>query len=597
MNDKITFFKSKSEEFFSRYQNLNKELKLLSFLRVITFVVCLVIIVISANNGNLPAIIITSLVFILFFGYLIKRFNTIQYQVSHHNFLHNINEDEILRLEGSLDSFDPGFEYLNDDHPYISDLDVFGKNSLYQLVNRCSTFWGKKTLANWLSNKAEKEEISLRQESIKELSKDIDWLQQFQATGRHYKDHTDIDPFLKWLKSDDIISNDLFYQIIRFISPIISITIIALTIFSAISFIWIFVGIVVNGLIVLTALKKVKSIHDNTSIAIKSLKGLEALIILVENVSFKSIKANKIKAIYAGKSQKVSARIGYLNRILQNLDNRNNQFYQFLNLFFLFDLHYSISAERWKTKQPENIQSWFDAIGEMEGLISFAGIAFSNPNYAFPKILEDEHSIDSRKMGHPLIPHTVRVSNDFFLSGKGNIAIITGSNMAGKSTFLRTIGVNMVMAFAGSPVCADVLSLSHTQIFSSMRTQDNLEENISSFYAELKRIHHLLNTTSENTPVFFLLDEILKGTNSHDRHLGAVSLVHQLAGKNTSGLISTHDINLAKETTKGRMVTNYSFNSIIRGDEILFDYKLTPGICESFNASKLMKKMGIEIIE
>jgi DNA mismatch repair ATPase MutS len=364
-----------------------------------------------------------------------------------------------------------------------------------------------------------------------------------------------------------------------------------------ISYHWIILGIVVNGIIILSALNKVKSIHGNTNEAIKTLKGLEAMIIMIEKTSFNASLLKNIQSTYLKKNLRVSSRIGSLTRILQNLDNRSNQMYHLLNLFLLLDLHFSISAEKWKANRPENIESWFNSMGAMEGLTSFAGMAFSNPNYAFPQILEREHMIETKNMGHPLIPYKKRIANDFSLKGKGHIAMITGSNMAGKSTFLRTIGINMALAFAGGPVCADSLSLTPTNVFSSMRTQDNLEENISSFYAELKRIHQLLETTEDKKPVFFLLDEILKGTNSYDRHLGAVSLVHQLADKNISGLISTHDIDLAKETAMGRKVTNFSFNSLIQGDEILFDYKLSPGICKSFNASKLMKKMGINIME
>jgi DNA mismatch repair ATPase MutS len=517
--------------------------------------------------------------------------------VRHYQFLQKINSDEISRVKGSLDDFDPGLEYMNTDHYYHNDLDIFGRNSLYQLVNRCSTYWGKKTLADWFSSKADINMILARQESVKELSQDINWLQEFQATGMHYENKSDISNFLKWLKSENRVSNSIFYKVIRFINPILIFSILILVILSIITYHWLIAGIIINGLIIFSALSDVKSIHDNTNDAIKTMKGLEALIIMVEKAPFKCSMLNTLKEVYSRKDLKVSARIGVLNRVLQNLDNRSNQIYQLFNLFLLLDLHYSIAAEKWKTSQPENIQTWFDTIGEMEGLTSFAGMVYSDPHLVFPGILHGEHIIKAKNIGHPLIPYTKRISNDFSLIGKGSIAMITGSNMAGKSTFLRTIGINMVLALAGGPVCADSFSLAPIKVFSSMRTQDNLEENISSFYAELKRIHQLLEATDEEEPVFFLLDEILKGTNSYDRHLGAVSLVHQLSAKNTSGLISTHDLDLARETTKGRQVTNYSFNSLIHGEEIFFDYILTSGICKSFNASKLMKKMGINIIE
>jgi DNA mismatch repair ATPase MutS len=597
MDSKSAFFESRINIYHSRYLNLRAKLRSLAFLRVVTFITYLVVLLISANYSNLTGVILSTLLFILIFVLLVKLYNNTQFLANHKKFLSKINSDELLRNKGTLDGFDPGLEFASTEHPYHNDLDIFGKNSLFQLINRCTTFWGRITLAKWLSYKADPEEILLRQEGIKELSENIDWLQEFQATGLHNENISDISKFQEWLKSDQTISNIAFYNIIRFLGPLIMIVILCLVILSVITYHWIFLGIVINSLILLSVFDRVKHIHENTNEAIKSLKSLEALIILVEKGNFNSAKLGEIQSIYLENTPKVSLRISSLNRILQNLDNRSNQIYHLFNLLFLLDLHYAIQAEHWKMKQPDNIKTWFEAMGEFESLASFAGMAFANPGYVFPEILKGEHILYAENMGHPLIPAKSRVANNFSLNGLGSIGMITGSNMAGKSTFLRTVGVNMVLAQAGGPVCAEKFGLTISQVFSSMRTQDNLEENISSFYAELNRIKKLLEITSDESPVFFLLDEILKGTNSHDRHLGAVSLVHQLMEENTSGLISTHDIDLAKEATEGRKVSNFSFNSIINGDEIIFDYKLTPGICESFNASKLMKKMGIRIKE
>jgi len=597
MESKSAFFKSRSDNYHSRYLNLKAKLKSLAFLRVVTFISFLVILTISANYSNFIAVIVSTVLFILIFVLLVKLYNNTQFQANHNKFLSKINSDELLRSNGSLDGFDPGLEFAYTEHPYHNDLDIFGNNSLFQLSNRCTTFWGRKTLAEWLSSKADYEEILMRQNSIKELSDNIDWLQEFQATGLHNENKSDIRNFLKWLKSGQAISGSMFYHVVRFLGPVLMTIIFILVFLSVITYHWIFLGVVLNSLIIISILDRVKNIHENTTEAIKTLRSLEALIILVEKANFNSKKLRKLQSIYLENIPKVSRRISTLNRILQNLDNRSNQIYHLFNVLFLLDLQFAIQAEQWKMRQPDNIKTWFEAMGEFEGLTSFAAMSFANSGYSFPEILNGEHILNAKNMGHPLIRAKSRISNDFSLESLGSIGMITGSNMAGKSTFLRTVGVNMVLAMAGGPVCADTFSLTLSQIFSSMRTQDNLEENISSFYAELNRIRQLLLITADNIPVFFLLDEILKGTNSHDRHLGAVSLVRQLTEENTSGLISTHDISLAREAAEGRKVSNYSFNSTIHGDEIFFDYKLTPGICESFNASKLMKKMGIRIIE
>jgi len=597
MDSRHSFFRSRSDTFHSRSLYINRRLKLLAFLRVLVFVISLVAILIFANNSNLIGIILVAVGFLPVFSILVKWYNNAQYRMNHNRFLSRINEEELLRLDGTLEGFDPGIEYIDSNHAYHNDLDIFGNNSVYQLINRCSTSWGKQTLSSWLSSKASREEIMARQHSVKELANKIEWIQEFQATGLHYENKSDIGNFLKWLGSGQQVSTRPVYNIVRFLGPVIMMTLLTLIILSTITFHWIILGVLINALTIMDALSKVKNIHENTSEALKTLKSLEQLIVLTENMSFESEKLRHLQSVYLEGRKKVSKRIKELNVILQNLDNRTNQIYHLFNIVFLLDLHYAYQAEKWKEKQKHHTESWFKTIGEMEGLISLAGMAFANPSYNFPVILEGSHRFKAENMGHPLIPGVSRVSNSFSISGRGSIAMITGSNMAGKSTFLRTVGVNMVLAYAGSVVCANTCSLTIAQVFSSMRTQDNLEENISSFYAELNRIQALLGITSEQMPVFFLLDEILKGTNSHDRHLGAVSLVRQLASENTSGLISTHDIDLAREATNGAHVTNFSFNSTIKGDEIHFDYRLSQGICNSFNASTLMQKMGIKIIE
>ena len=294
---------------------------------------------------------------------------------------------------------------------------------------------------------------------------------------------------------------------------------------------------------------------------------------------------------------KASSSLKELQLVLDGLNNRANMLYWVFNLVFLLDLYWLIKAEKWKEKTKADISQWFDSIGKIECLNSLAGFHFANPDFTFPKISSEPFTIEGTQVGHPLIKREKRVSNSFDFSGKGGICLITGSNMSGKSTFLRTVGVNAVLALMGAPVCAASLSISHLQVFTSMRTQDDLEESVSSFYAELKRLKQLLGSIDNETPILFMIDEVLKGTNSEDRHKGAIALIRQLNKAYAFGFVSTHDIELGKITNELQGIKNYSFNSIIKGDEIIFDYTLTKGICKSFNATKLMQKMGIEIIE
>ena len=593
----FSFYKQRAEDFLKESQKLNRKAGTISFLRIITFVSFLVIFVIAANQGNLFLLILSAIIFILIFGFLVNRHDRIKYKVKQNGFLSQINEDEILRLKGNLDSFDQGIFFTDEDHPYHIDLDIFGENSLFQLLNRTTTYWGRKILANWLSEPTTDNEICSRQLAVQELAENLDWSQEFQATGKHFEDHRNIKVFLNWLEEKPLILGNRFYQIIRYAGPIIIFVLLVLLIFSMIPWTILLAGVFLQGLVLFFVIDPVRTIHESTSASIKSLQSFEALIGMVEKKDFRSNKLQEIRSIFRLKGMPASEIIGKLKRILQRLDNRSNQIYQLFNVIFLFDLHYAIAAEVWKKSQPEDIKKWFVTLGEMEAINSLAAYHNANPDYSFPEISMDTFVFQAENMGHPLIPYRKRINNDFSLRGKGTIAMITGSNMAGKSTFLRTVGINVILARIGAPVCAQKLILSDFRVFTSMRTQDNLEENISSFYAELKRIRLLLDKIDEQLPLLFLLDEILKGTNSRDRHLGAVSLVKQLSGENVAGLISTHDLELARNAMKASQVTNYNFESLIQGNEISFNYKLNPGICETFNASILMENMGIRLLK
>lgn len=593
----FSFYKQRAADFLKESQKLNRKAGTISFLRIITFVSFLVILVIAANQGNLFLLILSAIIFILIFGVLVNRHDRIKYKVKQNGFLSQINEDEILRLKGNLNSFDQGIFFIDEDHPYHIDLDIFGENSLFQLLNRTTTYWGRKILSNWLSEPATDNEICSRQLAVQELAENLDWSQEFQATGKHFEDHRNIKVFLNWLEEKPLILGNRFYQIIRYAGPIIIFVLLVLLIFSMIPWTILLAGVFLQGLVLFFVIDPVRTIHESTSASIKSLQSFEALIGMVEKKDFQSNKLQEIRSIYRLKGMPASEIIGQLKRILQRLDNRSNQIYQLFNVILLFDLHYAIAAEVWKKSQPDDIKKWFATLGEMEAINSLAAYHYANPDYSFPEISMDDFVFQAENMGHPLIPSRKRINNDFSLRGKGTIALITGSNMAGKSTFLRTVGVNVILALMGAPVCAEKLILSDFRVFTSMRTQDNLEENISSFYAELKRIRLLFDKIDPQLPLLFLLDEILKGTNSRDRHLGAVSLVKQLSGENVAGLISTHDLELARNAMKASKVTNYSFESLIQGNEISFDYKLNPGICETFNASILMEKMGIRLFK
>jgi DNA mismatch repair ATPase MutS len=318
---------------------------------------------------------------------------------------------------------------------------------------------------------------------------------------------------------------------------------------------------------------------------------------VIEKENFFSEDLKVRQTIFMHNQKPASVAIAELAATLRNLNYRNNAyFYALFGIISLWDLQYLIKTEDWKQRYRKALPQWIEALGDWEAMNSLAGFAYSNPHYIFPVISEQALQLRAEGLGHVLIKEDKRINNDIAFDGLGKTLVITGSNMSGKSTFLRTVGVNVVLALAGAPVCARSFTVSVVQVFTSMRTQDSLEESVSSFYAELKRLRQLIQRVDRSTPTLYFLDEILKGTNSKDRHHGAKALIRQLHRYPASGFISTHDLELGNMADEhSDYVQNYSFSSEVVAGKLLFDYKLREGICQSFNASELMKQIGIEM--
>ena len=589
-----SIFTKRIQHFTEEFQALNSKHKSLSLLRVILFVALVCLVVYAANTRNPYLLSGTIIVFVVVFGIVIQIHNRIKFKHQNTLFAKKINEEEVLRLNGNLSGLYNGLKYEDKNHFYAPDLDVFGSNSLFQLVVRSRVEESRDLTANWLLHHAPKAEILKRQQAILELKNDIDWRQNFTALGMHTeetdeKKQTDLNEFTSWLSSGNNFIDKSTWKVLSFVMPIIALLASVLILLFDVPYQIIFIPIIINFFLLKVTFAPLLDLTKEFDAATKVLKSYENLIIAVENRSFTSKKLSSLQSVFDSDHAKASKSIQSLRRILYQLLNRGNMLYFPLNILFLLDLIWLLRAEQWKKKHGNKVKDWFDAIHEIDVLNDMASLTYANPDFVFPEIMDNNFQLDAQQMGHPLI-HGDRLKNDFQLKNRGKLGLITGSNMSGKSTFLRTVGINLVMAQVGLPVCAQSFSCSPTRVFTSMRTQDNLEEHISSFYAELKRIKQLLDSINE-IPVFYLLDEILKGTNSEDRHKGSISLIDQLSIKNATGLISTHDLTLSN--LENEQVKNYSFNSEIVGDEIIFDYKLTEGPCRSFNASKLMEKMGI----
>ncbi len=528
--------------------------------------------------------------------------------------MQRINEFEMRREASNLEEFDTGQKFLDQNHPYTSDLDIFGQHSIFQLINRTTTESGRILLSKWLSEPAPKQEIIDRQKAIKELTERFEWRQDFQASGMHFENKkSDFSKLLGWVDAPaELLENRLAYTAFAIVLALLSLlaSYFALINLDADNWYVYTLGLVAVLFVNYLVLRKVEAIADTIVLTsqknINTLRSYQALINKVEGESFESEKLMQLKSVLSKNEYSASKEIEKICQLLDFSQQRGinkikmpikgNPFYTLLNSFLLVDIHLIIGTEKWKAKNKTFLKSWADLVSQFEVINSFAGFCYSNPSFAFPQIVEKNNYFHFESLGHPLINSSKRICNDFGSAGHGDIVMVTGSNMGGKSTFLRTVGVNLVLALAGAPCCATSAEVSILKLFTSMRTQDNLKAGISSFYAELNRIEKMLKLIESSPNIYFLLDEIFKGTNSEDRHKGGFSLINQISKLKASGIIATHDIELAKLSGNKKLVKNYSFNSEIKDKSMIFSYELEPKICHDFNASELMKRSGIDII-
>jgi len=596
LKDTKGIFEKRSAIYLEKVAELKTRSKQLSATRIFTFIFGTILIVQFANTGQSSLFLVSSLIFVVAFIWLLKRHNGVRNELNFQMALLEVNKEEIDRKDLNLKELESGNEFYDAQHPYHEDLDVFGKHSLFQFINRSATNDGKNRLANWLSQPADQDTILSRQHAVKELIDKIDFRQNFQAYGKVSEDEKGSkEKFLQWLKNEDKLPKALFFRAVLLIFPAFTIIAFAAYALDYLPIGWGFLVVVFNMAILGVAFNPLNDIGSQTQNGYLSVGVLKDLIELVEKESFENEGLVKLQGSMSHKSQSAAKTLTQLKFLLDTIHNRANMMYIIFDLLLILDVYWLVRIYRWKEQNKLELQQWFDVMAEFDALNSLAGYAFANPESTFPKMNNDDFNISATQLGHPLIHASKRVNNDFNFQGRGGICLITGSNMSGKSTFLRTLGINMILAQAGAPVIATDMAFSRTNVFTSMRTTDELEENVSSFYAELQRLKKLLESISTDRPTLFMIDEVLKGTNSEDRHKGAIALIKQLNKAHAFGLVSTHDLVLGNLANQLNGVKNYSFNSVIKGDEIIFDYTLTEGICKSFNATKLMQNMGIEI--
>jgi len=436
------------------------------------------------------------------------------------------------------------------------------------------------------------EVIQARQVAIQELSALLDWRQDLQAYGAKTKDSREhLDLLQYWLERPNFMLENTLYKTALFLAPVLTVVALAL----AVVYPWwiAILPVIPNILIIRRTLQKVNDTHRQTTHADKALSHYASLIQHIENQSFETPLLKQLS--FAFGEHQAHQQIRRLSYIIGQLNVRYNIFAFLLNLGGLWDLHWVYRLEKWKVNNKAYLSLWFENLAQFEALSSFANVHYNNPDWVFPEFQEITE-IKATALGHPLIQQNKRITNDFSSPTQGHIKLITGSNMAGKSTFLRTVGLNIALANIGSPVCAQKFQLPLLKVYTSMRTQDALHESTSSFYAELKRLKFIIEAVERGEQIYFLLDEILKGTNSRDRHTGSKALIRQLIEAKGGGIIATHDLELgALEAQYGGAIENLRIEVEIEGGKLHFDYKLKKGVSQSFNATILMQQMGIKV--
>jgi len=585
---RVNEFRSLSDKFQKRENHF-------SIARLISFFSGFLLFALLFSFSTLAAAIALVAGFALFITMVLLHGKTQKLKEYYSN-LTTINALEAECIEGSYHNFKNGSEYLDRDHPNSYDLDLFGHASLFQYINRTGSKLASDMLAQWLKNPSDQDEILLRQKASEELRPLIDWRQKM-ITLYYENENASTNPasLLSWITSKKHFPNRRSIKIITFCLSTIGIATTIMVICGLPAEILALV-ITVNFIYYFIHNKKISELHLQVTRSSEMLKAYAGIISLIEKDDFNSRKLTDLQNTFTGEIP-VSAKIKRLSKLVNRLDTRLNVLVSIpLNILFFWDIHCCLALEKWNEEHASKITDWFPAMAEFEVLSSFANMSFNNPEWAMPIVASEYFVLKAENMGHPLIPAQRRISNDINLSGKGRTALITGSNMSGKSTFLRTCGVNTILALAGGKVCASSFTVSHVLVFSSMRISDSLEDNTSSFYAELKRLAAIINESEKNPEVFLLLDEILRGTNSNDRYTGSVALIKQLIGYGAASMVATHDLKLADLSKElPEKIDNYHFDVKIDGEELFFDYKLTPGICTSLNASILMKKMGIKV--
>jgi len=589
MQNPNTFYKEQLEVNQRESKRIFKQLSLFSVLRLSVFLLTGIGIYFTYQNWQIAAGI--AVVGMAIFLFLLSQYTDLKSKRNLHKRLIAINENELNIAKGSFHEQPDGSEFQNPKHFFSLDIDLFGKGSFFQFINRTAIKEGTEKLTeSLLSNDIT--DIEERQQAIQELAAMPEWRQNYTAVAQGVEIEHSAASITTWLKNYKPFLGKAQY-ILTIAFSIASLVILGLGIMEIIPIsmigYWLLLGLGITGIY----WKKIDVLAQHTGSAKDTFKQYALLLEAIETTTFHSELLKSKQQLIQSEDQKASEIFSKFSKALDALDNRNNLISLVLgNGYLLLDIRYSYAVEKWISKNADKVADWFEVVTFFDAFNSFGNYGFNHQSFTYPTLTDEPVTILAKGLGHPLLHPEKRIDSDLKLEEE-QFFIVTGANMAGKSTFLRTVALHIVMANVGLPVCAKESKYKPIKLITSMRTTDSLTDDSSYFFSELTRLKFVVDTIESDKNYFVILDEILKGTNSTDKAIGSRKFVEKLVKQNATGIIATHDLSLTEIETELEAVKNYYFDAEIINDELFFDYKLKQGVCQNMNASFLLKKMEI----
>ncbi len=588
MNNPLEFYRSQIDLHSISLKKVKNQLTFSSIIRLFVFLGIIAGVYFGYPNTQIiiGSIVIGGAIFV----YMVHRHSDLSYTKNKLQKLIALNQLELAVFDGEFSQLATGKEFIDPAHEYSHDIDLFGDRSFFQYTNRTTTVAGKNKLASILRSNNIKQ-IRQKQNAIKNISKLAEWRQEFSAIASLVDVSVSVATIRKWLQSYVPFIPKIM-KILPTIVSIISLVLLVLVFIEAISFqmflMWFFIGLGITG----SQLKKINALYSQSNKVKDTFEQYYKLVDRIETSTFDSELLKEKQQDVSNDMEKASLLLKKFAKILDAFDQRNNMLFGVIaNGLFLWDIIQCYRIEQWIAAHHHKVEQWFEIIAFFDAYNSLGNFAFNNPTYVYPELTEKNTVLTAKDLGHPMLNPTKRIDNDITIQ-KDQFFIITGANMAGKSTFLRTVALQIVMSNIGLPICAASCTYRPTKLITSMRTSDSLSDDASYFFSELTQLKQIVEALHTDE-YFIILDEILKGTNSKDKAAGSRKFVQKLVRAKATGIIATHDLSLCEIASDLDQVKNKFFDAQIINDELFFDYTFKDGICQNMNASFLLQKMGI----